>query len=361
MIKGELKTEAQYRAVQMDSSSSLKEFSLDRKKYYRRYVLGEKIEDSENQAALMGRLVETLLMEPYLFDDKFFMSVCQGPPTGLMLEFVEALYRHTKEATDEFGEVSRSFEEISRDAYTDSGFKIKYEAVMTKFMGSEAEVFYQEIREVRAKGLSVVTTKDVTHAERIVEELRNNSVTAHIVNTTNSARYQVFNQFQIEGYDVLNHQFKSMMDKIVVDHETKMIIIYDLKCTWNVENFYEEYYIKRRSYIQALLYYAAIYKNTDVLGFDATDYHVEPPKFIVCDSTNYYNPLLYALDWEDLKDARNGFTHKGRQYPGVDQIIQDLKWAIENDVWNISRTNSINNGVVSIKTCKIDEHKDYNN
>ena len=46
MIKGEVKTEAQYRAVQMDSSSSLKEFSLDRKKYYRKYILGEKIEDS---------------------------------------------------------------------------------------------------------------------------------------------------------------------------------------------------------------------------------------------------------------------------------------------------------------------------
>lgn len=353
MIKGDLKTEAQYRAVLMDSSSSLKEFSLDRKKYYRRYVLGEKIEDSENQAALMGRLVETLLMEPFLFDDKFFMSVCQGAPTGLMLDFVEALYKHTKEATDEFGEVTRSFEDISKDAYTDSGFKIKYEAVMTKFMGSEAEVFYQEIREVRAKGLSVVTTKDVTHAERIVEELRNNPTTSQIVNLTNSSRYQVFNQFQIEGYDVLGHQFKSMMDKIVVDHETKFITIYDLKCTWNVENFYEEYYLKRRSYIQALLYYAAIHKNKEVLGFDATDYHVEPPKFIVCDSTNYFNPLIYTLDWPDLQDARDGFTHKGREYPGVDKIIEDLKWAINNNVWNISRKNSINNGEVSIQTCKV--------
>jgi len=353
MIKGELKTEAQYRAVQMDSSSSLKEFSMDRKKYYRRYVLGEKLDDSDSQAATMGRLVETILMEPFLFDDKFFMSICQTAPTGLMLEFVEALYKHTKEATDEFGEVSRTFEEISRDAYVDSGFKIKYEAVMTKFMGSEAEVFYQEIREVRAKGLSVVTTKDVTHAERIVEELRNNSVTAHIVNTTDSVRYQVFNQFQIEGYDVLGHKFKSMMDKIIVDHESKFITIYDLKCTWNVENFYEEYYLKRRSYIQALLYYAAIHKNREVLGFDATEYHVEPPKFIVCDSTNYSNPLLFTLDWPDLQDARDGFTHKGREYPGVSDIIENLEWAIDNDVWNISRKNSMNNGVVSIQTCKI--------
>ena len=35
MIKGTAKTEAQYRAVVMDSSSSLKDFSTDRKKYYK--------------------------------------------------------------------------------------------------------------------------------------------------------------------------------------------------------------------------------------------------------------------------------------------------------------------------------------
>lgn len=361
MIRGDVKTEAQYRAVPMDSSSSLKEFSVDRKKYYKKYVLGEKTEEPENQSALMGRLVETLLMEPYLFDEKFFMSVCQSQPTGLMLEFVEALCKHTVESLDEQGKTTRDFLEIAQDAYKDSGFKIAYEAVMKKFVDSEAETYFDEILEVRAKGLSVVTTKDVTHAERIVEELRNNSVTAHIVNTTNSARYQVFNQFQIEGYEVLDHKFKSMIDKIIVDHEQKFITIYDLKCTWSVENFYEEYYLKRRSYIQALLYYAAIHKNKEILGFDATDYHVEPPKFIVCDSTNYSNPLIYALDWEDLKDARDGFTHKGRSYPGVDAIIKDLKWAIENDTWNISRTNSLNNGIVSIKTCKVDERKEDNN
>jgi hypothetical protein len=44
MIKGTAKTEAQYRAVTMDSSSSLKDFSQDRKKYYKKYFLGEKVE-----------------------------------------------------------------------------------------------------------------------------------------------------------------------------------------------------------------------------------------------------------------------------------------------------------------------------
>jgi hypothetical protein len=331
----------------MDSSSSLKEFSMDRKKYYRRYVLGEVIEDDETKAATMGRIVETKLMEPELFDDKFFPSVCESVPTEGMLKFVEALYKHTKEATDEFGEVTRTFEEISRDAYIDSGYKITYEAVMKKFMGSDAEVYYQEIREVRSKGLTVVSLKDATNAERIVEELQNNPITAPIVNQTRSAHIDVYNQLQVEGYQVHGHKFKSMMDKVIVNHQTKIIQVYDLKCTWSVEGFYKEYYLYRRAYIQAFLYWhAAHYHFKELVDLG---YKVEYPRFIVCDSTNYFSPLVYTLDTEDMINAREGFEHRGYKYPGVLEVIDNLKWALENNVWNISRKNYVNGGIVNIK------------
>jgi len=164
MIKGTAKTEAQYRAVTMDSSSSLKEFSQDRKKYYKKYFLGEKVEDKDSSAANMGRIVETLLMEPHLFDDKFYMSSCTSTPTGLMLDFVEALYKVTRDATDEDGKITKDFADISQEAYTISGFKIKYEAVIGKFIGSDAEIYYNEIRTVRSKNLTVVNTMEISIA-----------------------------------------------------------------------------------------------------------------------------------------------------------------------------------------------------
>jgi hypothetical protein len=348
MIKGAVKTEAVYRAVMLDSSSSLKDFSMDRKKYFRKYILGEDVEDKDTQAATMGRIVETLLMEPDEFDKRFFMSSCAEAPSALMLAFVNALYKHTKDATAEDGTVTRTFEELSRAAYTDSGFKIKYDAVITKFVGSDAEVYYNEMRMVKGNNLTVVTSEDVNNAEKIVEELRNNPVTKDVVNLVNSKRYSVYNQLQVEGYELDGHQFKSMMDKVIVDHEQRTVQVYDLKCTWSVENFLEEYYLYRRAYIQALLYYkAAIHfmNNTE----EIRDYRVEPPRFIVCDSTNYYNPLIYTLSDEDLEDAYNGFTHKNREYTGVATLIKDLKWALENNVWNLSRENSINNGLVKIR------------
>jgi hypothetical protein len=349
MIKGTAKTEAQYRAVVMDSSSSLKDFSQDRKKYYKKYILGEKVEDKDSSAANMGRIVETLLMEPHLFDDKFYMSSCTSTPTGLMLDFVEALYKCTELATNEEGKVVIDFSELSLEAYHISGFKIKYEAVMSKFVGSEAEIYYNEIRRVRANNLTVVNTTEISVAERIVERLKTNSTTGPIVNLVNSSRYEIIDQMQVEGYKLDGHLFKSMLDKVVIDHDEKTIQPYDLKCTWSVENFYEEYYLYRKAYIQAYLYFYAMLHIANNPDSPYYGYRVQYLNFIVCDSTNYYQPLIYTLDMEDMEDAYKGFVHKGRTYPGVEDLIAALTWCVETDTWYISHKNYLSNGVVNIK------------
>jgi hypothetical protein len=346
MIQGPAKTEAQYRAIYLDSSSSLKEFSTDRRKYHKKYILNEVVEDEDSKAATMGRMVETLLMEPQFFDERFHLSTCMTTPTGLMLEFVEALYKHTAEATADDGTITRSFEDLAKDAYTDSGFKIKLEAVLTKFIGSEAEIYYKEIREVRSKGLTVVATQDVTNAEKIVTELKTNPVTADIVNLVNDVQYSVHNQLQVEGYEVFGHMFKSMMDLVHVDHANKKVQVYDLKCTWSVENFYNEYYLYRRAYIQGFLYHKAAESWASEMGYG--DYKILHPKFIVCDSTSYMNPLIYAMSDINMMDARAGFEHKGREYPGVAQLIEDLQWALDNDKWNMSRENYLSNGIAKL-------------
>lgn len=353
MIKGQAKTEAVYRAILLDSSSSLKEFSMDRKKYYNKYYLGKNVEDKDSQAAIMGRLVETLLMEEDEFDKRFYMSACATSPTGNMVTFVENLYRETIDATDEFGNVTKTFEEISKAAFADCGYSGKgngsYENIIKKFIGSDAEIYYNEIRKVRANNLTVVTSQDVTHAENIVSELRNNFATKDIVNLVNSSRYSVYDQLQVEGYEVDGHLFKSMMDKVIVDHQEKTIQPYDLKCTWSVENFYEEYYLYRRAYIQAYLYYYAAKHLTLDENSELYEYTVKPLQFIVCDSTNYYNPLVYTLSDEDMKDAYEGFVHKGKTYPGVKYLIDELKWAMDMNIWNISKSNYLKKGIVNIK------------
>jgi len=350
MIEGILKNNEQdYRAVMLDSSSSLKDFSLDRRKYFKHYIANEDVKDDDNQAIIIGKLVETLLWEPHLFDDKFYMSACAEPPTGLMLKFVEALYQCTREATDDEGNVTRTFEDMSKEAYEKSGYKLPYATIITKFSGSGDEIYYKEALDVRSKKLTVVTAQDVTNAENIVNTLKSSFVTKDVVNMVDSDRYTVLIQHQMENFEIDGHPLKSMMDLVIIDHKEQTIQVYDLKCTWAVENFYSEYYLYRRAYIQAYVYYRAMKSLADNPEEEYCDYTVFPPKFIVSDSINYYSPLIYSLSLEDLKDAYEGFEHNGRKYSGVRDIIKDLQWAMEMNIWNISRENYINNGVINIK------------
>jgi len=344
MIQGTVKTEELYRAVMLDSSSSLKDFSMDRKKYHKKYILNEDIKEKDSIAANLGRLVETMLWEPDLFDDKFFMSTVAYIPTGLMLEFVERLYDVTLDSTDEEGNISRTFQQLAEEAYALSSFKIKFEQVLKKFIGSDAELYYNEIRKVRGNNLTVVDTQQVATAERIVETLRTDSNVKHIVNCVTSERYDVKDQLQVEDYTVDGHRFKSMMDRVIVDHQEKTIQVYDLKCTWNVENFYEEYYLYRRAYIQAYLYMRAA--EHAFRGYD--DYTILAPRFLVCDSANYFRPLIYTLSTSNLYDAYNGFEHKGRTYTGVKALIEELSWAHTNNIWNISLDNLESNGIIKL-------------
>jgi hypothetical protein len=54
------------------------------------------------------------------------------------------------------------------------------------------------------------------------------------------------------------------------------------------------------------------------------------------------------MDDKSFEDASQGFEHKGKKYPGVKKLVEDLKWAIKNDKWNISRENYLNNGLVKL-------------
>lgn len=350
MISGIKKTEKEYRALDRDSSSSLKEFSLDRRKYYKKYCLGEKIEEEEqNKSSTMGLLVETLLFEEKEFDNKFCLSTVLKAPTGKMLDFVEALYKHTKLATDDEGNINRSFEDLAKDARVDSGFEWSLEVILKKFIGTDAEIYYKEIREIRTRGLTPIVPQDLSNAERIVEELKTNEFTAPVIGllVNDDKRYEILIQHKIEDYEVDGLPMKSMMDLVVIDHKGKTIQVYDLKCVWSVEGFYKDYYLYRRAYIQAYVYKEAARVIKSVNDLD--HYEVLNPKFIVCDSINYYSPLIYSLENSDINEAYSGFTHEGKVYPGVKEIVADLKWAKENNRWNVSRRNYLNNGIVNIK------------
>lgn len=343
-------TEREYRRVRRNSSSSLKDFSLDRRKYHRRYILGEAIKEKPDKASNMGRLVETLLMESERFDEEFFMTSLPKIPGGMLGDFIYILSEKVSESIQEHETITdEKFEECARAAHKSSGFKIKFETIVKKLEDPENQLYYDECLKVNHLNMTMVSPQDIENAEQIVNELKNNSATGHIVTLESNDRFEVINQMKVTNFTIMGMPMKAMLDKVIVDHQERKIKWWDLKCTWSVEKFYKEYYLYRRTYIQAYVYFEALQSLTDDKDSSFYGYTVELPKFMVCDSINYYSPLIYTLSGEDLEEAVTGFEYKGTQYPGVAQIIEDLRWAIEEDEWAISKVNFEKGGVLNIK------------
>lgn len=341
------RSERQYRLVDMDSSSSLKLFSDSKRLYYKKYIDGKPEEEEITKAAIIGSLVDCMLLEPDTFDERYFISA-GSKPTGLMNEFVEALYKHTMLAIRDDGTIGREFIDIAKDAYEDSGFKQSIDVVLNNFVKSGAESYYNELRQVRPKNLTVITLRDVETANGIIETLKTDENTYEIVNQQTTDIITVLNQLQIEGVMIHGLKMKGMLDKVIIDHAKKTIQIYDLKCVWEVERFYEEYYLYRKAYIQAYVYTTLI--NIWKEENDLEGYLVLYPRYIVCDSANWHRPIIYQASPGDILEADEGFNYKHRHYTGVRTIIEELLWSMEYDAWDITMKNHLRRGISPLKS-----------
>ena len=352
-------TEREYRKLFRDSYSTIKSFAESRGKYYKNHVVeknSNEEDEDENRATLIGNLVDCLLLAEHEFDNKFFLSSCTDIPSGLMLQFVEALYRRVRASVDEEGKLTRQFNDLLLEAYNDVKFdkngnivafkRDSFEVVVGKFKDN-VKAYFDEICAVRPNGLMVITPTDIENAEKVKALLRISDVTSQIINLKSNSRFIVHNQFPML-YQYKGLELKSLIDKLVIDLEEKTIQPYDLKCTWDVDNFYEGYYLYRKTYIQAGLYHIGLLmtflKEEKFKGFK-----VLPMKFIVADPVGYTSPLIYELTEPKLMDAFKGFTYKWRDYKGIDQLIDEIKWHKETGIWNISKDNHANRGIVTLK------------
>lgn len=358
-------TEQEYRALDIDSYSSIKVFIEDRKKYYKKFVLREVIRDQDTQSTIFGSLVDCLLFSVDEFDNRFAMAITDVPK-GQYGKLVDELMKVTVECLNEQGEVTREIEDMLKDAYN----KVKYDRVGTivdfkrdtfekvkeKFIGSDLEMYYRQLRE--AHGKEVVEPSMVNNALAVINSLKTNQFVAHIINLTNSTRFTVYDQFPIIGEisamligtesEGMPYPLKCLVDRLVIDHEKKLISIYDLKTAWDNEGEFVNNYFRYKYYIQAAVYFYLVLEWA-IKQKDLKDYQIEFPKFIVADSTNYKDPLIYTTDKENFEQGMRGFMIKGKYYPGVKNAIADMIWHRRNGIWSISRENFKSNGVVRMK------------
>jgi hypothetical protein len=345
-------TKPTYRQLEGLNQSSLKVYDSDPVRFYKEFILKEKREDSSSPAMLLGDLVDFYLLEckgnSAEFDSKFddnYVLFNGSRTSSQVFDLADELFKVTKFSMTEEGEIITEFETRFKEAFNNIQANGKYkgktwEKALDDFTANGMDYFASLMKSI---GKKVVDLGLVERAKAITEQLLTDDFTKDIFSKDLLTKFAI--EFEWYGF-----KCKMEADAIYIDHESKVIHPYDLKVTYDNEEFAYSY-LKNGYYLQQAFYWEGIrnWKNANNL----TDYVVNSMQFIVADSSkNSRRPLVYKLDVVHLDQGLEGFTNNGRYYRGVKELMEAVKWSNDNSIWNCSKEAFDNNGLMTLQEFK---------
>jgi len=329
-----------YRKIDALSASDIKLFAKDRISFYHQKVLGEKRKEKTSDSLVLGTLIDYCLSDckgswqefEQNFDDKFILlSVKKG--TGQLFLLADLLYEYTLRDMDEEGNITSSFsirfEEAFDKLQKEDKFKgKKVEWALEQFKDSDAETYFSE--NLKAIDKLAVDSWMLDKCKFIVENVLIDDNVKHLFeeqkNVDNFGKYVV--EWEYKGLKA-----KSELDNLTIDHNTKEIIITEIKSTWDSEDF-ERTYLKLRYDLAAIYYYRAI-----EYAFQKLQHYTIKFQFLVLDtSPQGLRSLIYKVSDIDLANAEFGFrTKSGYYYKGLNELVDEILWCQETQNWRISK------------------------
>lgn len=299
-----------------------------RKKYYD----GIDDEEDDTNRTRVGLLVHAKLADiPEEFDNNFYLSNLVNKPKPQEQRFCEHLFKLTLENSKD-GVFHGEFSEIFQEAYNLSEISTpKLPKFLENFSGNLPEQYYEELRS--SHGKQIVTLEDFDLMERVIRKARETQ--PEILNHQDCLN-EVPIKFELEGV-----VFRSLIDRINLDHKNQEINPYDWKITgMNDEKGFLVNYLKLNYHIQNFLYQKAV--DSWASEFYPT-YKVNPLKYVAIDDKGLYATIVHEFEfgWEN---PWTGFTYNNRTYKGIQQIIEELNWHKENDIWDMTKSTYFNKG-----------------
>lgn len=311
------------------SQSSLKDL-LFHPRYYKAKHIDKTVISQKTEPFLIGSATDCLLLTPEFFDEMFFvLDIPLSPQVQKLLELaVENKVHHADEeflfsfAKEKglFGNITK-FDTFKKNLIQEN-FKEAIEAIE---QNSEKEIISKEIYFKSAK---------------IANSFLNNSYTRKYFQFSPEDNIEFLTAFPVY-FIYKNVRCKALIDFLHINHNSKSIMINDLKTTFQQSSKFVEEIFKHKYYIQGAFYVEAINYWKKYIKPEYKDYTIEGFRFFVDSTTSPGSPLIYSLNHNDLEFGKfggtSGLSHGYKKIYGFDELFEDLKWHKENDLWDYTR------------------------
>lgn len=317
-------SEKEYRGVKRPSSSLLKRIDNIGPKAIMYEFKGQ------SEPMEFGDLVDCLLLQPEELDNKFYFEAVEKP-TGQVLKLADYVIDMCKKEDIPVAHLIHDNDSISQisDALKLFG---SVKVPETRIKQFDNDLFWGYLKaKNESEGKTVFTPDTLDDANDAIVILKTHAKTAHLFNP--KGEVEVINQMKLAG-EVNSKGVKAMLDKVIIDHDRKLITPYDLKCTDVKQRSFPYIFIKMKYYLQSALYTTMLVTWAKEMY---PDYTVDEFKFIVYSRADKY-PFVWVASDSWINNGYHGFTdYKGNNIKGVVELLEEYYFYVNNQEFEIEK------------------------
>lgn len=289
----------------------------------------------DNDGAKIGSLTDDLLNDivnkTKLFKEKYYIFDGDKPTATLGKLADIILKNYTKIPNDK---------ELLKIIKVNEFWKSQKDE--TKLSNVNVPEFKEYIKaQYMSKEKVLATTSEVDLAQDLVDNILIHNNSKYIFNSENELINQI--KFEFEYKDFL---LRGILDILSIDHKNKTIRMIDLKTGTNSLSEFTSSFIKWRYYIQEAIYI----KASDIIKqqYKLEDYTVLPFQFLYI-SRYEKIPFIFEIGNKWHEAALKGFkTTSGWEYKGLEELLDNIKWHVDNKVYDTTKTIYEANGKMNL-------------
>lgn len=310
-----------YYAIKAISATSLKWFETSPK--YFKAMLDKEIEQVTLSWLERGKQIHMYLLEPTKFKENYTYLEFDVPKNDNQKKFCEDIFTNRTKSSAEDKAVEAYKSNYSCDKLSDD--KIKEKALELKKNLSRYITYLKKRTEYKdilnRSTWQLLKDIDITvDNHKLAKELL--TIEQKYPEGNLPEWLEVYNEFEILWqYPKLNLDCKSALDRLVINHQDKVIELIDLKTTSNLSEFktsFNDY----KYYRQLAFYWLAVGYYLKEKGIDYKDY--------TC------NTKIIAIQIKDLVECKVFNISDLDLRIGLDEIeflLPQLHWHYTNDKW----------------------------
>jgi len=308
-------TEKQYYKEKRVSSSSLKWF--EQSPLYFKKMLDEEIKQIQLSWFELGRQVHMSILEPDLFEASYMSMTYKVPTSKNQKLFCDRYMTNTHDKVDAYkfaytikGKSDKKIEEEANKVYKHLENYIEYLIKSKDYRDVLPESKWNLIQDLKSAALSHKAGSDLLIDDKEKEM---------------KSEVEYFNEYVIFWKYPNGVECKSMLDRFIIDHKNKEIILVDVKTSSDVGNF-GEHFMHFKYYRQMAFYWMAIIHEfkDKIKNFDE---YKKTTKIVAVQTKEIPLCRVFTID--------EGLLNRGLNE--INELMTELAWHFDNNLWDHTR------------------------